>query len=153
MKKFFSSILFVLFVAFTYAQEIRQDDNGVFYGPDNQLYTGIHKEYHENGTLKMEMTIADGVIDGDVHLYFDNGKAHELRAYKKGEMHGRWLTWNKQGQKIAEAGYEQGQKHGKWYIWNEEGVLLYDMSYTHGERSGTWKMYNEKGELVMEQDF
>ena len=150
---FITGFLFVFFAICTQGQDITKGDDGLFFGADNKPYTGAHEEFYPDGQLKMKMNIAKGLVDGQVFLYFSNGTQNEIRSYKEGEMHGRWITWNEQGQKIAEAEYQEGLKHGKWFVWNDEGVLLYDMTYNLGNRSGTWKMFDQNGMLVSEKDF
>jgi antitoxin component YwqK of YwqJK toxin-antitoxin module len=154
MRTFFiTGILFIFFISGAKGQDLTKGDDGLFYGPDNKPFTGAYEEFYPSGQLKMKMNVAKGLVDGQVYLYFSNGVTNEIRSYKEGEMHGQWITWNEQGQKIAEAEYYDGLKHGKWYVWNDEGVLLYDMSYNHGARSGTWKMFDHTGALVSEKDF
>ncbi len=153
MQKLFITFSFLLVSCILFGQEVNKGDDGVFYGADQKPYTGTYQEFHPNGQLKTSIPLTNGLIDGEVHIYFENGLHNEIRAYKEGEMHGKWITWNEAGQQIAQAQYNMGEKDGKWYIWDENGTLLYDMTYLKGQRTGTWKMYDAEGNLIMEKAY
>lgn len=134
------------------AQATIIEKDGIYYNEKSEPFTGIHFEHFEDGSVKMEVSIADGVLDGITKVYYPDGTMHEKRSYKKGKMHGTWITWNEKGSKISEANYMDGNKEGKWHIWAEDGTLLYDMTYKNGMRSGKWRMYDQAGNLVQEKN-
>ncbi|MFN3556563.1 MAG: toxin-antitoxin system YwqK family antitoxin [Bacteroidales bacterium] len=154
MKRLLITISLILALGITYGQEITKGADGLYYSPDQQLYSGPWREYYPGGQqLKMQMSIKQGQIDGQVILFFSNGQIQEIRSYQMGQMHGQWTKWNENGQQMAIAHYLNGNKDGKWYIWDENGTLLYDMEYKNGQRSGTWRMFDEQGQLVSEKSF
>lgn len=148
-----ATLVALISITGTTGQDITLADDGLYYTTQGDLFTGEYREKHPDGQLKTLMPLTEGKIDGKVQIYFADGTLHEQRSYRKGVMHGTWITWNTKGQKLAEAQYEMGQKHGKWYVWNEQGTLLYDMTYAEGKRTGIWKMYDETGKLVQEMAF
>lgn len=130
--------------------------SGGFYFKDKaqtQFYTGDYREYYNNGTLKLEMQIRDGVPEGPYIVYFENRKPREVCSYKDGKLHGLWRSYDISGQLISEAEYKNGQKHGTWRIWDELGTQRYEMNYYEGKKTGIWRMWNEKGELVDEKRY
>jgi antitoxin component YwqK of YwqJK toxin-antitoxin module len=128
------------------------DEEGLYYDEENKLYTGTYIEFHNNGNKKIEVSLKSGLPDGPLSIFFESGKIHETRSYKKGKMHGTWLTWNEDGTKVALANYKDNLKHGDWFIWDDKGTLRFEMHYSQGKKVGTWKMFNEKGELVSEEE-
>ena len=76
--------LLFLFVMLT-AQDQKQSDpliyysNGYYYADKAQsrFYTGDYREFYENGTLKLEMQIRDGMPEGPYIVYFENRKPQE----------------------------------------------------------------------------
>jgi antitoxin component YwqK of YwqJK toxin-antitoxin module len=152
MKKSLLILLLLTICGSFLFSQITEGDEGVYYDANGKTFTGIHKEYWENGNVKIEMPLKKGIKDGETYLYFENGTKNEVRAYKKGKMHGTWVTWDEKGNKIAEANYMKGKKHGKWFVWDENGTLRYDMTYKKGEKTGKWMMWDEKGKLIMEKE-
>ena len=118
-----------------------------------RLYTGEYREYHDNGTLKLEMRIRNGQPEGTYIVYFENRKPKDVRSYKEGKLHGLWRSYDLSGQLISEAEYRNGLKHGTWRIWDELGNLRYEMGYRDGKKVGNWRMWNERGELVDEKQY
>ena len=162
MKNNLKLYLAILFLSLSaYAQQPPQENlqifqsGGIYYRDKAQkiLYTGEYREYYDNGTLKLEMQIANGVPEGTYVIYFENRKPHEIRSYKGGKLHGLWRTYDISGQLISEAEYKTGEKHGTWRIWDELGVQRYEMSYYNGKKTGIWRMWNEKGELMDEKRY
>ena len=72
---------------------------GVYFTDVSQtkLYSGIYREYYENGALKLELFLEDGRPEGTYVVYFENGRPNEVRSYHKGQFHGVWRTYNSSG--------------------------------------------------------
>lgn len=143
------------------AQDQKQSDpliyysNGYYYADKAQsrFYTGDYREFYENGTLKLEMQIRDGMPERPYIVYFENRKPQEVRSYKDGKMHGLWRSYDLSGQILSEAEYKNGQKHGTWRIWDELGNLRYEMNYREGKKTGLWRMWDDNGELLDEKSY
>lgn len=142
--------MLILTCAMSFAQ-VSMDEDGLYYNENDELYTGTYIEFHTNGNKKIEVSLAKGLPNGPVSIYFETGQINETRSYEKGKMHGTWITWNEEGVKVAQAQYKENLKHGDWYIWDDAGTQRFEMHYAMGKKIGTWKMYNEKGELVSEE--
>jgi len=104
-----------------------------------QLYTGNYQEYYDNGVLKLEICIKNGLPHGTCIMYFDNNQPKEIRSYKNGEFHGLWRAYNNQGVLISEAEYKNNKKSGLWRIWDENSTLRYELNYLNGKKIGAWK--------------
>jgi antitoxin component YwqK of YwqJK toxin-antitoxin module len=142
-------IFLSLFSAF--AQEIKEID-GVYFAGDSP-YTGLYTASFDNGKSRISMNLVDGLKEGEVKVYFENGDLNEIRSYKKNIMDGTWLTFNKNKIKIAEAHYLDGKKDGKWLIWDDNGNLIYELEYTAGEKTGLWKNYDKSGNLINQRSY
>jgi antitoxin component YwqK of YwqJK toxin-antitoxin module len=152
MKKI--SLLFgiiILIVFSAYSQDIKEVD-GVYY-TSSVPYTGKYTSHFENGKTKIEMNLIDGLKDGVVKVYFEDGELNEIRSYKRNVMNGDWFTYNENKIKVAEAHYLNGKKDGKWFIWDENGKLIYELEYTMGEKTGIWKNYDKTGKLLSERSY
>jgi antitoxin component YwqK of YwqJK toxin-antitoxin module len=152
MKKFCLVVgILLLFVFSTYSQNIKEID-GVYYEGDT-LFTGSYSATFDNGKPRITMNIVDGLKEGEVKVYFENGELNEIRSYKRNVMNGTWLTYNDKKIRIAEAHYINGKKDGKWFIWDDNGWLIYELEYTAGEKTGIWKNYDKNGNIVSERSY
>lgn len=83
------------------------------------------------GTLFAQDIEAKYTKKGDLVVgtyYYDNGQVKQKGTYKNGELHGKWMAFNKKGEKIAVATYEKGKKTGKWFFWNKNKLIEVDYS-------------------------
>lgn len=157
MNKIITTLILLLtFSTLLRAQsdKIIQSD-GLFFTDATQtkLYSGEYKEFYEGGAIKVEMNIKEGKPEGSYIIYFANGKPNEIRAYRNGEFHGLWRTYNEAGLLIAEAQYRNNKKHGTWHVWDDSGIMRYEMQYSNGKKSGVWYMWDEKGKLISEKKY
>lgn len=152
MKKLFTLIAFILLVAVqANAQEVVEKD-GIYYF-DSKPYTGSYIGTFENGNTKFSIFLKDGKKDGEMRLYYQDGKLNEIRHYSKNEMDGTWITYNEEEVQVGLANYKDGKKHGEWKVWDDKGNLIYEMNYVNGDKSGTWKKFKPNGEILSERTF
>ncbi|MGE4586979.1 MAG: toxin-antitoxin system YwqK family antitoxin [Mangrovibacterium sp.] len=147
---FFGIIL--LFSVNSLAQEIRES-GGIYY-LDSKPYTGIYTISYDNGNPQMTISLKEGVKDGEIRSFFENGQVREICFYKNNLMDGIWTTYNEKGIKVAKAAYREGKKHGEWAVWDDRGQLIYEMYYFEGQKAGKWKQYDPStGKLLHERIF
>ena len=152
MKKIL--VLFTLFCAIILSatgQEITEKD-GIYYS-DSTPYTGIYTNTYGNGHTKFSVNLENGLKNGEMRVYFENGKLNEIRHYKNNQMDGTWLTFNENEIQLGLANYKDGKKHGEWKVWDDLGHLIYEMNYVDGEKAGSWKKFDANGQLLSERTF
>ena len=95
MKK--HCLLIVMFAFFAFAAKAQElkEINGIYYA-DSVAYTGKYITHFPNGKNKIEMNLENGMKNGTVNVYFENGQLNEVRSYKNNLMHGSWITYNEQ---------------------------------------------------------
>ena len=93
MKKITLLIALIAGTAFGYAQK----DKEVQLNRDTNLIEATY--YHDNGEISQKGT-------------FDLA----------GKLHGEWVSFNENGEKISMGSYVNGAKTGKWFFWTE-GIL------------------------------
>jgi antitoxin component YwqK of YwqJK toxin-antitoxin module len=152
MKKF-SLLVGILFLTLfsAFSQDIKEID-GIYY-KGNLPYTGSYTSNFVNDKPRITINLVDGLKEGEVKVFFENGEVNEIRSYKRNVMDGIWLTYNENKVKVAEAHYLNGKKDGKWYIWDDNGLLIYELEYTSGEKTGIWKNYDKNGNVVSERNY
>ena len=70
--------------------------------------------------------------------YYDNGQVQQEGFYKNGKVHGEWISYNMNGEKIAIAKYESGKKVGKWFFWSGADLMEVDYSDTRVAQVKKW---------------
>lgn len=94
--------------------------------------------------VQAQEKIKNSYIDkGDIieaTIYFEDGSVSQEGFFtKEGKLTGEWISYNREGSKIAEAQYENGDKVGTWFFW--KGDTLTEVSYTNSKIASvnTWK--------------
>jgi antitoxin component YwqK of YwqJK toxin-antitoxin module len=147
MKKFIFITLFITLITIQGIAQIIIGDNGIYFDSNNMPYQGTYCELFDSGTIKFELELKDGLLNGVVNIYHENGVLHEVQSYKMGEKDGLWLIYNEDSKLIGSANYKNNQKHGEWLIYDDNGKLRYELYYNLGDKIGTWKQYDESGNL------
>lgn len=100
MKK----ILIVVAILFVSTVSFAQKDKELRLNEDTSLIEATY--FHENGEISQS---------GTFNL--------------AGKLHGEWLSYNEEGQKISVGSYVDGQKVGKWLFWS--GEVLKEVDYNN----------------------
>lgn len=86
---------------------------------------GVFKVYGENNLPVIELTYKDNILDGEVIQYYENSTAILSKEnYKKDELDGLQLRYNKDGILIQEENFNDGTKEGLEKIYNDYGDLV-----------------------------
>ncbi len=73
-------------------------------------------------------------------VYFhDNGQVKQTGFYKDGKLHGKWTSYDLNGNKIAMGEYENGQKSGKWFFWNNAKLAEVDYNSSRIAEVKNWQ--------------
>ena len=54
--------------------------------------------------------------------YYEDGSIKEQGFFKDAKLTGRWVSYNKKGEKTMIAHYKAGKKVGKWFAWNNSSL-------------------------------
>ncbi len=114
---------------------------------ENNIKTGVSKEYSLSGKLMRTTPFSEGLEDGNSVSYSeDDGRIVELTKYRKGYM--------LNSEKINRLN-KVGQKTGVWkeFYLGEDYLVKSEIPYRNGEIDGYVKYYDEKGNLDNIQKF
>lgn len=78
-------------------------------------------------------------------FYNEDGGVSQEGTYKDGELHGKWISYDQNGKKVAMANYEEGRKTGKWFFWSSDELT--EVDYDNNRIAEVTK-YDYKGTLV-----
>ena len=55
--------------------------------------------------------------------YYENGNIEQQGTFNSdGKLHGEWVSYDVNGEKLAIGKYDNGEKVGKWFFW-QKGVV------------------------------
>lgn len=149
MKKLSLIILAVLSLGFLNAQNL--NDKGLYIGSDGELFSGVITSNKDG--IKSEMTIKDGIVNGDATYYYASGKVMESGLFTEGKKDSKWTRYNENGTTSAIAFYSLGKKTGTWLVFDDNGKKRFEMNYNNGEKTGTWTNWDENGVVVNTKDY
>ena len=114
---------------------------------------GEWKYYHLNSDkLMMTESYANGKLEGEKVIYFENGSPTERSFFRNGVLHGEQLIYSEKGVLLKKFTYENGLLHGPAEVYNGKGELLIKGNYKNDKQHGIWKYY-ENGNLKEQKNF
>ncbi|MBC2838411.1 toxin-antitoxin system YwqK family antitoxin [Robiginitalea sp. SC105] len=55
--------------------------------------------------------------------YHPNGEISQVGTFNlQGQLHGDWISYSENGEKLSMGSYLNGEKDGKWFFW-DKGIL------------------------------
>lgn len=80
-------------------------------------------------------------------------KVSEERTYLNGKLHGRSISYYRNGQVKMKGQFLKGKFHGKWEAWYEDGHRKFEIHYNKGKMEGSYKVWSEDGYLLEEKEY
>jgi len=100
------------------------------------------KEYYEDGTLRMEVSVKDGKKHGSARSFYPDGKVKTTLTFFNNEIQGPVKKFYKNGLLHEESFFENGKRNGKTIIYDTEGKLYAEYDYKDGRIAS--ESYNEE---------
>jgi antitoxin component YwqK of YwqJK toxin-antitoxin module len=111
------------------------------------------KQYYDDGSVRMRITLEDGVANGRFSVFYQDSTLKETGFYKDGSKIGLFKTFWPNQKIQSQVKYENGQKTGPFLSYYETGPLEQELVYEKGKKSGFQKKYHENGQLSWEAMF
>ena len=77
---------------------------------DDIPFTGHAVQHHTNGKIKSRYEFIDGLLDGVIEEWYDNGNKSTYKLYKKGLREGITIYWDKNGQQTKQVLYRNDEE-------------------------------------------
>ena len=106
---------------------------------------GEYEEFYpedEGGGLKLKYHMNDGVLNGQITEYYQNGKVKNESSYTKGIQDNVYKVWYESGQQFVE-----GKINGENIQWYENGIIMNKYFRKDGKLEGEYKEWYENGNL------
>jgi antitoxin component YwqK of YwqJK toxin-antitoxin module len=127
--------------------EIPED---VFYLPDEiKPYTGKCLVYYANTEkIKDEMCFKKGLLHGKWISYYKNGSVKCTGYYEHGNLDGKWKGYDENGKMIYEVEYTNDTLTGQYFSWYPTGVIKEKGTYAKNQKTGEWVSFDEAGMII-----
>lgn len=131
----------------------------------NNRAFGNYREWHPDGTLKLEAFIiggtadlADGVettwlFDGKSRAWDEEGNLIAEIDYVKGELHGVSKYYHANGNLWKRVPFNKNQIHGNFDIFLDNGSLFQTSSYANGVKQGSTIRYWPQGAIASKETY
>lgn len=179
-KQFILGFLLLNLVIFTKDIEINQLEKReelLYEKGEKEAFTGIVREYYNNGNLKTEeeyengerngisktysrggslidyIEFKKGLVNGSRKVYYDSEKLWFSQEYQNGYLNGKMFNYEEDGSLSSEMEFKLGIPDGLDKTYYKNGLLSKEGTYKNGKKIGIWKSYNENGELIEEKEY
>lgn len=107
------------------------------------------KTFHENGNVMEVFHVnEEGAKHGNYISYYEDGVTYEISTYNNGKFTGtRKLHYPDGKTEILETYNEKGELHGPYQTYFKNGQLNTSKNYTHNVLEGEVSVYYENGQL------
>lgn len=132
-----------------------------YVGQDNVLadFKPIGKDkvvitsYYSPNKKSNEVTFENGLRQEVEYTYYSNGKLFEESETLDNNVHGKYKSWNEEGQLKVDQNYYYGFLHGKSITYYNNGNVYEEANYVYDKFHGTLKRYDKNGKLIVEQEW
>ncbi len=105
-----------------------------YYDKGLTLKHGPSIDWFDNGEKWQEGDYKENERHGPWKFYNSrSGKLDRQGNYVSNEKQGAWSILDSLGNRIGERSYDKGELHGIWYDWGKDGELIYQAEYKDGE--------------------
>lgn len=101
-------------------------------------------KYYNNGIKKIVITYKKNRLEGTTKEYFSNGKLKDVIEYKNNFRNGRTVRYNIKGTIVSDNGYKNGLKDGMSSTYNYKGRLVKRVPYKNGLKYGIETAYKNR---------
>lgn len=131
----------------------------------NNRANGIYREWHPNGTCKVDAFVIGGIadlntqaeqswlFDGLNKAWDDDGRLLAEIRYQKGELQGNSLYYHPDGNLWKMSYYDKGALNGTQEIYLKDGTLFQTTEYRDGKKEGVSLRYWPSGDLAFRENY
>ncbi|MGB2171707.1 MAG: toxin-antitoxin system YwqK family antitoxin [Flavobacteriaceae bacterium] len=83
-----------------------------------------------------------------VSLFHPNGELAQEGYLKNNLLHGKWVKYSEEGEKMCLANYKKGKREGTWLFWTDESLTEVEFKNNKILKKVSWE---NKGKLVSSQ--
>ncbi|MFA6400684.1 MAG: hypothetical protein WCX31_03525 [Salinivirgaceae bacterium] len=143
-------VLFGIGAYFILNQKVPQITNQNTIETDS-LKPEVKKRFDENGLLKADVEVLNGVNHGKAHNYYDNGSVHSEISYKYGIKDGNSIWYYENGKPYRITPFKDNRMHGIQQKFYKSGKLMAEIPYMNDSIIEGTKEFSETGQILDEK--
>lgn len=116
------------------------------------ILNGLMFTYYENGNLLKVSNYANGVRDGEEVEFYTNGNSRTIRNYKNDMLNGNGYDFDEFGRLTLSAEYINNAKNGT-EIRISNGIVTNENTYSNGLLNGKTKSYYSNGIVRLDGNY
>lgn len=113
------------------------------------LYIEQRKHWFANGKLKLVEIIKGECIgeccDGQIISYYENGQIKDESTILNGVRTGKYIYRYENGQAKKEEYFSEGLKEGKFFEWYKDGTIWVEGFFKADKQDSVWSWYDTTG--------
>lgn len=116
---------------------------------DNGLIEGEKREWYKNGKLKSKCNFNKGKKEGLEIVNYENAQSMKLKTeYLNGKENGLRETWYPSAKRKSKISFRFGKLNGKCMIFHEGNKMKLRGNYKDDLRDGDFTVWDSKGKVV-----
>ncbi|MGB0405274.1 MAG: toxin-antitoxin system YwqK family antitoxin [Fusobacterium sp.] len=112
----------------------------------NGVLDGDVAWFNNEGVLGMRHKYKNGKLDGEQYTYYENGNIRSIITYVDGKLNGKIEWYTKDGVLFDSSEIINGT--GEYVLYWKNGKLQESGEYRNGKKFGSWKKYDQEGKLL-----
>ena len=101
-----------------------------------QPFTGTYVEFNHEGSAQAVRNYQNGLLNGPMFLYYENGNLLKVANYTNGVRNGEDIDFYGNGNSKIIRYYQNGLLNGKSYEFDEFGRLTSSLEYSNNAKNG-----------------
>ncbi len=101
-----------------------------------QPFTGTYVEFNHEGSAQTVRNYQNGLLNGPMFLYYENGNLLKVANYTNGVRNGEDIDFYGNGNSKIIRYYQNGLLNGKSYEFDEFGRLTSSLEYSNNAKNG-----------------
>ncbi len=115
---------------------------------NKKAFSGIVYELYDNGNLKFEYNVSNGLSDGKSEVFYNNGNLKYIGYFKKGKEDGIFKGWYDNEKLAFEKPFKNGYLDGEYKAWLYNGRFDFYTNFNKG--SGVTRKFHTNGNISIE---
>ncbi|MDO5089008.1 MAG: toxin-antitoxin system YwqK family antitoxin [Leptotrichiaceae bacterium] len=119
---------------------------------DGSPFTGTLVEFNSNSEIKSVKNFKNGLYDGKMYFYYNNGNLLKIMEYSQGKQTGEEIEFYSDGISKSIKNYKNGLLNGSSYEFDLIGVLTSVTNYTDNRKNGK-ELIVSNGVVTLENNY
>jgi antitoxin component YwqK of YwqJK toxin-antitoxin module len=101
-------------------------------------FNGIYKQWHANGSIKIDTEYNTGKINGEYISYYSNGQINIITNYIDDKINGSFKSYYENGANKITTTYNLGKINGAYNELHINGIVYINTSYIENKLNGDY---------------